>query len=234
MLLIKKLTVKSDKVLINLSSNGKKSLQINSTLALVGQSGSGKSLTLKTILKMLPSSLTCEFEYDSDFELNNSTVGFIPQNPFTSLSPLTKIDKQFFCDDETKKQMCTFVGLKTNILNRFPSQLSGGQLQRIVIAIALSAKPKLLLLDEPTTSLDTKNKQIILNLLKTLQKDLDISMLFVTHDISSIKNICEDIVILKDGLIIEQGITKEILKNPKEKYTKQLIKSSFYSREFRI
>ncbi len=130
--------------------------------------------------------------------------------------------------------MLNFVGLEEYILNRFPSELSGGQLQRVVIAIALSTSPKLLLLDEPTTALDTQSKGIILNLLKTLQKDLDILMLFVTHDISSIKDICEDIVILKDGVIVENGKVKSILKNPQEEYTKQLISSSFSNREFRV
>jgi peptide/nickel transport system ATP-binding protein len=230
---IKQLVVKSNKVLVNLTDTNK-SFFINSTLALVGQSGSGKSLTLKTILQLLPSTLQSTFEYKSDFQLNTTTVGFIPQNPFTSLSPLTKINKQFFCDKNITQQMCKLVGLDENILNLYPSQLSGGQLQRIVLAITLSSKPKLLLLDEPTTALDTKSKKLILNLLKSLQKKLNILMLFVTHDISSIEDICEDIIILKDGKIVEQGKLQKIINNPQESYTQQLINSSFKKREFRV
>ena len=234
-LLIKDLIIKDgDSTLVNLFDYKVDSLEITSSLALVGQSGSGKSLTLKTILNLLPRNLNCSFDYDSSFDLNSSNIGFIPQNPFTSLSPLTKITKQFFCDKHQKIQNLKKVGLESYILNRFPSQLSGGQLQRVVIAIALSNNPKLLLLDEPTTALDTKSKERILNLLLTLQKDLNILMLYVTHDISSIKNLCKDIVILKNGNIIESGTVEDILNNPQEEYTKDLILSSFENREFRV
>ena len=210
-----------DKQLVNIS------FEIKKATALVGQSGSGKSLTLKTILNLVPNNLKSEFKYKSDFELIQSNIGFIPQNPFTSLSPLTKIDKQFFCDDTIKKDMLKLVGLDEWVLDRFPSQLSGGQLQRVVIAIALSTKPKLLLLDEPTTALDTNTKSTILELLNELQSNMDILMLFITHDISSVKNLCENIIILKDGLIVESGKTKEVLENPQDDYTKKLISSGF-------
>ncbi len=234
-LLIKNLIIKSEgDTLVNLFNIKQHTFELTSTLALVGQSGSGKSLTLKTILQLLPKNLKYTFDYTSDFELNSSNIGFIPQNPFTSLSPLTKITKQFFCDKKKKIDMIQLVGLEQDILDRFPSQLSGGQLQRIVIAIALSTKPKLLLLDEPTTALDTKSKTIILNLLSTLQKDMNILMLYVTHDISSIKELCKDIIILKNGNIVEMGLVNEVLENPKENYTKQLILSSFNNRKFRV
>ncbi len=210
------------------------SFKVTKTTALVGQSGSGKSLTLKALLNMLPSSLEVEFFHKSKFNLEASNIGFIPQNPFTSLSPLTKITKQFFCSEDRKLELLDLVGLEYWILNRFPSQLSGGQLQRVVIAIALEHTPKLLLLDEPTTALDKESKEVILNLLKTLQQDLDILILFVTHDIFTVTNICEDIIILKDGLIVEYGKVTDILNNPQKEYTKQLILSGFNTREFRI
>ncbi len=230
MLKIRKLTIKADKLLVDFSN----SLTVNSTLALIGQSGSGKSLTLKAILNLLPSNLKVNFQYESDFKLNSKNISFIPQNPFTSLSPLTKIKKQFFCNDEVMEQMCKMVGLDIEILNRFPSQLSGGQLQRVVIAIAISSKPKLLLLDEPTTALDASMKRHIIELLIKLQKELNIMMLFVTHDISSVFEICEDIAILKDGYIVEEGKLTTVIANPKEDYTKELIQSNFKNREFRI
>ena len=234
-LLIKDLIIKDgNTTLVNLFDYKVNNLKITSSLALVGQSGSGKSLTLKTILNLLPKNLNYSFDYDSSFDLNSSNIGFIPQNPFTSLSPLTKITKQFFCNEHQKIDNLKRVGLESYILNRFPSQLSGGQLQRVVIAIALSNNPKLLLLDEPTTALDTKSKETILNLLLTLQKDMNILMLYVTHDISSIKNLCKDIVILKNGNIVESGTVKDILNNPQEEYTKELILSSFENREFRV
>jgi peptide/nickel transport system ATP-binding protein len=147
---------------------------------------------------------------------------------------MTKIKQQFFNDKDKITNIINLVGLEKDILEQFPSQLSGGQLQRIIIAMVLAKKPKLLLLDEPTTALDTKSKNLILDLLITLQKELNFLMLFVTHDIKSIENICQDIAILKDGHIIEDGKTKDIIANPKEKYTIQLINSSFSNRNFRI
>lgn len=206
---------------------------INSSTALIGQSGSGKSLTLKAILNLLPSSLTSKKEISSNFELNHNTIGFIPQNPFTSLSPMTKVKDQFFCEDNKKIELLELVGLNKDLLNRFPKELSGGQLQRVVIAIALSNNVKLLLLDEPTTALDEASKDTILNLIKELTSKLNLLMLFVTHDIDSIKNLCKEVIIIKDGKIIEQGITDDILNNPKEEYTKMLINSTFKNKEFR-
>ena len=234
-LLIKTLLIKHGKVnLVNLFKIIQEPLAINTTLAIVGQSGSGKSLTLKTILNLLPNSLESKFSYECSFELNSTNIGFIPQNPFTSLSPLTKISKQFFCNQDTKIQMLKRVGLDIWVLDRFPMQLSGGQLQRVVIAIALSNNPKLLLLDEPTTALDNQSKKTILELLSSLQKELNILMIFVTHDISAVQNICEKIIVLKDGYIVENGYLNTILENPKDKYTQQLIDSSFKNRAFRV
>lgn len=207
---------------------------ITSSTALVGQSGSGKSLTLKSILQLIPSNLKSTFKYESSFDLNHHNIGFIPQNPFTSLSPLTKIKDQFFCNKEQQLHMIKLVNLDIDTLNKFPSQLSGGQLQRVVIAIVLSKTPKLLLLDEPTTALDKDTQQTILKLIKDLQNKLEFLILFVTHDITSIKDICEDIIILKDGYIVESGKTSDVLQNSSNEYTNNLIKSSFNSREFRI
>ncbi len=208
-------------------------LKVTSSTALIGQSGSGKSLTLKSILNLLPENLQSDMSIESDFELSKENIGFIPQNPFTSLSPLTQIEKQFFCETSKMKELLELVGLESWVLKRFPSQLSGGQLQRVVIAIALSNSPKLLLLDEPTTALDENSKNKILQLLKELQNRLNFLTLYVTHDINSIKEICDDIIIIKEGTIIETGLTKAVLENPKDTYTKQLVAANFENKEFR-
>ncbi|WP_375724598.1 ATP-binding cassette domain-containing protein [Arcobacter sp. KX21116] len=227
-IIINKLQIKNnDKELVNLS------FEINKSMALIGESGSGKSLTLKAILNLLPSNLESIINIEPLSELDKKNIGFIPQNPFTSLSPMTKISKQFFCEDSKKQEVLKLVGLNEFVLNRFPAQLSGGQLQRVVIAIAISKNPKLLLLDEPTTALDTKNKEIILELLESLIKELSLKILYVTHDIYSIKNLCEDIIILKNGKIIESGKTKDVLSNPKDEYTIELINSNFTNKKFR-
>lgn len=209
------------------------SFDISSSTALIGESGSGKSLTLKAILNLLPSKLNVIKEFDSNFDLNYDTIGFIPQNPFTSLSTMTKVKDQFFCSKEKIVEVLKLVNLDETVLNKFPNQLSGGQIQRVVIAIALSRNIKLLLLDEPTTALDNENKENIINLISKLQKELNILTLFVTHDIESIKDLCENIVVLNKGEIVEQGLTKNILESAKNEYTQKLIDSTFKNKNFR-
>jgi peptide/nickel transport system ATP-binding protein len=217
----------NEKTLVNLSFN------ITNSTALIGESGSGKSLTLKALLNLLPSSMKIDKEIDSDFELNYDTIAFIPQNPFTSLSSMTKIKNQFFCSDEKKEEVLKLLDLDKSILNKFPPQLSGGQIQRVVIAIALSRNAKILLLDEPTTALDFENKNNIINIINDLKKQLNVLILFVTHDIDSIKDICDEIVIIKNGEVIENGLTNIVLSSPKEDYTKRLINSTFKNKNFR-
>ncbi|QOG11656.1 ATP-binding cassette domain-containing protein [Arcobacter sp. FWKO B] len=209
------------------------SFDINTTTALIGESGSGKSLTIKSILGLLPSNLMATTDIQSDFLLDYHNVGFVPQNPFTSLSPLTKISKQFFCETDRQIELLELVGLEKGLLNRFPSELSGGQLQRVIIALSLSNNPKLLLLDEPTTALDTKSKDTVLELIEHISKKLSIKLLFVTHDISSIESICDDIVIIKNGIIVESGKTAKVLQNPTNSYTKELLEANFKYREKR-
>ncbi len=218
----------SDKVLVDIS------FTIRSSLALVGQSGSGKSLTLKALLGMLPSGMECELSHESSFELKaGKSVALVPQNPFTALSPLTKIKKQFFSSSAEIEKLFAQVGLDLELLERFPPELSGGQLQRAVIAMALCNTPKLLLLDEPTTALDPQTKIMILNLLKSLQNEFGFKILFVTHDMHSAANLCEDICVIKDGKIVESGNTQSVLANPHAEYTRTLIEANFANREFR-
>ena len=206
----------------------------HNSFALIGESGSGKSLTLKALLGMLPHNLDVEFVYDASYSLEKGkSVAFVPQNPFTALSPLTKIRKQFMLEEEKAKYYLERVGLDVAFLDRFPSELSGGQLQRLIIAMALSIEPKLLLLDEPTTALDEASKFHIIALIKELQLTDNFDMLFVTHDISTIETICEEVGIIHKGNIVESGFTKEILHQPKESYTQNLLTSGFRQRSFR-
>jgi len=210
------------------------SFEIKSSLALVGQSGSGKSLTLKALLGMLPHSMKSELLHDNLFELKaGKSVSLVPQNPFTALSPLTKIKKQFFSDTKRVDDIFKDVGLDTAFLERFPPELSGGQLQRVVIAMALESKPKLLLLDEPTTALDPSTRVVVLDLLKKLQKKDNFLMLFVTHDMNSAAHLCQDICVIREGKVVEHGIMQEVLQNPQKDYTKTLINANFANRKFR-
>jgi len=207
---------------------------IKNSLALVGQSGSGKSLTLKALLGMLPSQLVSELALDADFALERGkTIAFVPQNPFTALSPLTKIKDQFFVGEAKMHKLCHSVGLDMVLLERFPPELSGGQLQRVVIAIALSGEPKLLMLDEPTTALDPTTRVVIIDLLKRLQQEQGFKILFVTHDMHSASALCDDICVIKEGKVQERGVMAEVVRQPQSPYTKTLIEASFANRKFR-
>jgi len=207
---------------------------IERSLALVGQSGSGKSLTLKALLGMLPKNMDSRLDVDAPFELQRgTTVSFVPQNPFTALSPLTRIKKQFFVPLKRVHELFAQVELDTTLLERYPPELSGGQLQRVVIAMALSSDPKLLLLDEPTTALDPATREVILNLLQTLQEQMGFKTLFVTHDMQSAAALCEQICVIRDGKVIETGPMRQVLDAPRDSYTKTLIDASFAHREFR-
>jgi peptide/nickel transport system ATP-binding protein len=206
---------------------------VSTSLALVGQSGSGKSLTLKALLGMLPQTMSLEFDADTSLERGND-IGFVPQNPFTALSPLTRIEDQFFVPMERVEEVFSLVGLEMGLLKRFPPELSGGQLQRVVIAMAVSIHPRLLLLDEPTTALDPKTRVMIIDLLKQVQQELGFKMLFVTHDMESARALCDDICVIRDGRIEEEGSMRGVLDAPKSGYTQMLIDANFANREFRV
>ena len=225
----KHLLIKSkEKTLLDVSFSFERSF------ALIGESGSGKSLTLKALLDMLPQELDALLEYNASYELKRGkSIAFVPQNPFTALSPLTKINKQFMVEEAIAEKYLKMVDLDSAFLERFPSELSGGQLQRLIIAMALSLEPKLLLLDEPTTALDEESKTTVLELISRLQNECGIDLLFVTHDISTIEHLCDNVGIIQQGKIVESGLTKVILHDPKEAYTRTLLESGFRQRSFR-
>jgi len=210
------------------------SFEIRHSLALVGQSGSGKSLTLKALLGLLPSNLKATMEIESSFDLiPGETLSFVPQNAFTALSPMTRIKDQWLNSLDGAGELFDFLGLDRSLIERFPSELSGGQLQRVVVAMALSSDPRLVLLDEPTTALDPLLRKEMVKILVQLQKEFGFLMLFVTHDIKVAESLCQDILVIKEGIVVEEGFAKEIIAHPCEAYTKQLIEASFANREFR-
>lgn len=208
---------------------------INETLALVGQSGSGKSLTLKALLDMLPAGMERKLQIDAPFTLQRGeSVALVPQNPFTALSPLTKVGRHFAgMASETVESLFASVDLDPLLLKRYPPELSGGQLQRVVLAIALGSDPKLLLLDEPTTALDPETRSAIIALLQRLQRERGFKMLFVTHDMASAQRLCDEVCVIKAGKVVEAGEMGALFAQPKNEYTKALIASGFAAREFR-
>ena len=223
---------------LQISSSEKKlvdiSFELTHSLALVGQSGSGKTLTLKALLGLLPAGLSSKLELESDFELiAGETLSFVPQNAFTALSPMTRIKNQWLNPIERAGRLFDILGLERSLINRFPSELSGGQLQRVVVAMALSSDPRLLLLDEPTTALDPVLRKEMVKILVQLQEEFGFLMLFVTHDIKVAENLCRNILVIKDGNVVEAGSSREIIAHPREAYTRELIEASFANREFR-
>jgi ABC-type oligopeptide transport system ATPase subunit len=124
-------------------------------------------------------------------------------------------------------KMLIRVGLDLNTKNKYAAEISGGQCQRAAIARALLVKPKLIICDEPVSALDVSIQAQILNLLKEVQKELNISYIFISHDIGVVNYMSDTILVMKNGTIVESGEAKKVLLNPKEKYTKRLIESAF-------
>lgn len=208
--------------------------EIGRSLALVGESGSGKSLTLKAFLGLVDPSLEVSIEQRSDFEWKpGSTLSLVPQNPFTALSPLTKVKHQMFVPQERSEELFALLGLEKGLLERYPPELSGGQLQRVVVAMALASGPKLLLLDEPTTALDSASKETMIALLRSLQEKMGFSMLFVTHDMAVASALCDEICVIRQGRIVESGPMERVISDPHESYTRALIDAEFKNRGFR-
>jgi len=223
------------------------------TLAIVGESGSGKSVTTKAIMRLLPES-NSEFKNGhilfegrdltklSDKEMQKvrgKDISMIFQDPMTSLNPTMTIGKQIMepilkhqklGKAEAKKvaiDLLRMVGLPKPELRikQYPHQFSGGQRQRIVIAIALACNPHILIADEPTTALDVTIQAQILELMKSLQKKIDTSIIFITHDLGVVANVADRVAVMYGGRIVEVGTVDEIFYNPQHPYTWGLLSS---------
>jgi oligopeptide/dipeptide ABC transporter ATP-binding protein len=164
-------------------------------------------------------------------------VQVVFQNPYTSLDPRLTIERSLLEPLEThfKKERREFmekihellkvVGLEDSVLTRYPHELSGGQNQRIAIARAISLNPKLLILDEPTSSLDVSVQAIILNLLKEIRGKFGLSYLFISHDLSVVKYITDNVIVMYSGKFVEEGLTEDVLEKPYHPYTRQLLQA---------
>lgn len=251
LLSIKKLTIKiGDQIIL---SNVSFDLKKNEVLGLVGESGSGKSFTALSVLDLIHlKNLKTEGEIIfNGRELNKLSkkeyqkirgkeISMIFQEPMSSLNPTMKCGDQISeiiinHEKQSKKiakkrsiELIKKVQLKNPklVFEKYPFQLSGGQQQRIMIAIAIACKPKLLIADEPTTSLDSLVRNDIISLIKSLQKEYSMSVLFISHDLKLVSKFVDNLIVLKNGIIIEKGVSSQIFNSPKENYTKHLINSS--------
>lgn len=205
------------------------------TLGLVGESGSGKSLTLKALAGLLPSGL-----HQTSGELRApGRLAMVFQDPVRSLDPLCPVvrlvaEVMHYTHQIPRQQARTralelllSLGLPEDLAHgdRYPGQLSGGQCQRVGIAVALAREPDLLLCDEPTTALDVTVQSQILQTLTRWQHDRGFAMVFVTHNLAVASSLCTDIVVLNQGRVVEEGPTAEVLGRPKHPYTQQLVRS---------
>ena len=206
-------------------------MQEGEIVGLVGESGCGKSTLGKSILGMVK-------DVDGEIKSYSTKPQMVFQDPYGSLNPSKRIGWlleeplriQGSCTEEERKkraeEMLSLVGLDDKFLERYPNELSGGQRQRICIAIALMLSPKLIIADEPVSALDVTVQAQIMELLLKLNRELNVAMLFISHDLKLVYQICSRILVMKEGRIIEQGSDEEIYGSPKEEYTKELMRSA--------
>ncbi len=199
-------------------------------LGLCGESGCGKSTLARTIVGI-------NTDYTGDLNKRFESVQMVFQDPYGSLNPARSIGwileealrvdpKRTWTKEERKKRVLTVleqVELPADFIGRKPSELSGGQRQRVSIGLALMQSPKLLIADEPVSALDVTIQVQVLQLLQNLHKNLGLSILFISHDLRVVYQICDHVLIMKEGRIVESGIPKEMYKRPKHPYTEELL-----------
>jgi len=221
-------------------------LKEGETLGIVGETGCGKSSLARAIIKLIPITSGKILWNDEDLLSFNKSkmqkirkeIQMIFQDPLASLNPRMNIGEIIaeplrthypkITNNKIKnevKEMMVKVGLLPNLINRYPHEFSGGQCQRIGIARALILKPKLIICDEPVSALDVSIQGQVINLLKSLQKDLKLSLIFITHDLSIAKHISDNILVLYFGKTVEIASSEELFENPQHAYTKKLISS---------
>jgi peptide/nickel transport system ATP-binding protein len=237
----------SDGVLSNSALRGLNlSLEAGKTLGIVGETGCGKTLTGMAIMGLLPQNAVQRGDIRfSDFgslvpekmsKLRGSQISVIFQNPHSAFNPVFTIGDQLRLVarkqgtqksdlEELLQARLRSVGLREpkRVLSSFPHELSGGMLQRCMIAMALISRPKLLIADEPTTALDSTIGQQVLDLMKSLQAEENFAMIFISHDVEVVSNVSDDIAVLYAGKVVEYGPSSEVMENPIHPYTRGLL-----------
>ena len=224
------------------------SLAPGERVGLIGESGSGKSLTALAIMGLLPENLRASGKVELQGVGNllglkdrimrtvrGKRIAMVFQEPMSALDPLMKVGKQIAevrrthglpASSDVVAQLLKDVDLTPEMANSYPHQLSGGQRQRVLIAMALACDPDILLCDEPTTALDVTVQKHIVKLILRLAEQLQAALLFITHDLGLVASTCDRLVVMRDGRIVETGSTKDVLHAPQEDYTRMLVRAS--------
>ena len=235
-------------------------LDAGKTIGLVGESGAGKTTSVLSILRLVPAPPgkivggSIFFEGQNLLELDESAmkglrgnkISMIFQDPMTSLNPLRKIGYHLeeiierfspgLSAQERQEKMLDIlskVGIPNPVqrLNQYPFEFSGGMRQRILIAMALLAEPRLLIADEPTTALDVTIQAQILALIKGLQESLGLTVIIVSHDFGVIAGLCDQVKVMRSGQVVEEGTVNDIFENPLHPYTQELLQAARLDRE---
>ena len=219
-------------------------------LGLVGESGSGKSVTAMSVAGLLPRK-SCDYsgqvlldgtellhaDRSQLRKIQGKAIGVVFQEPMSAMDPLMKVGKQveevlrlhtdMGREERRKRAVEALAAVElpdpAGVYEKYPHELSGGMLQRAMIAAAIVIRPRLLLLDEPTTALDVTIQAQILELLKKLNKESGISMLFISHNLNVVRKLCTRVVVMQRGVLVEEGDTDRVFYHPQDDYTKRLI-----------
>ncbi len=218
-------------------------VEAGSTVGLVGESGSGKSTVARALLKLTPAEGSVKYHdreilslAENEFRPLRKEMQMVFQDPIGSLNPRMTVESilgeplQIHFPEMNRAQrreiaatLLTKVGLPEDALQRYPHEFSGGQRQRIGIARALAVRPKFLICDEPVSALDVSVQAQILNLLKDLQGEFQLTLLFIAHDLAVVRHMSDRIVVMHHGKIVEQGDADEVCENPRHDYTQTLL-----------
>jgi peptide/nickel transport system ATP-binding protein len=208
------------------------------TLGIVGESGSGKTTLAKIVLGLVPASSGEIFFNDKFIKDFRKDVQIIFQNPYNSLDPKMRVKdalyeplaihnilpRQSFRRRAT--ELLNRVGLDESALERYPAQFSGGQRQRICIARAIACEPKLLVLDEPISSLDLTIQAKLLELFRELKSEFNLTYIFISHNLSVIKYIADRVMVMRQGQVVEEAGSSEIFSSPRQEYTRELLEAA--------
>lgn len=219
-------------------------VEAGKTVGLVGESGSGKTTIGRTLVKLIPATSGQALwkgedvlpMTEKDFRPLRRRIQYIFQDPFGSLNPRMTIGaiigealeihfKEITAGERADRvaSLLKRVGLKPEMMGRHPHEFSGGQRQRIGIARALAVEPKFLICDEPVSALDVSVQAQIVNLLQDIQDEFGIALLFIAHDLAVVEHISDTVLVLHRGKIVESGTAREVLENPSDSYTRELL-----------